>query len=484
VFDYKFDANGYLVRYKARLCVRGDKQPLNGLDTYAATLAAEVMRFLLALAAYFDLEMRQYDAVTAFLNAPLDERIHTLPPPGFGKKGQIWLLLMALYGLRRSPHLWHNELSGYLQSIGVMPVPGVNCIHHNEWLVVFFFVDDIICLYRKQHQGKFETFEQQLSSKYELRKMGEPEHFLGIRITRDRSQQTISLCQDAYINKKVKRFESSLLSRKVYTPLPSNPLIPFDGQAPEAQVKEMQEKVGSIGYTAHITRWDIALAASLLAEFQLNPSPEHLSAANHCLTYLSQTTHYAIQYKGTGAAQQDHFISHIPTPFIDVSADASFAKDNITRKSRQGYMMKMAGGAVAWKANKQQTVTTSSTEAELLAASQVGKEVLWWKRFFKEIDFNLDEDITIKCDNLQTIRLLKAPSVQLTTKLRHVDIHHHWLRQEIKAKTIAIEHVATSKQPSDGLTKPLTRQKQEQFLIQGGMKVDLGEEGKVTYSQS
>ena len=117
VYTYKLNSDGYLIRHKARLCVRGDKQPLNELDTYAATLAAEVMRFLLAMAAHFDLEMRQFDAVTAFLNANLDETVYTTPPPGFSQKGQIWHLLKALYGLRRSPHLWHNELSGFLQSI-------------------------------------------------------------------------------------------------------------------------------------------------------------------------------------------------------------------------------------------------------------------------------------------------------------------------------------------------------------------------------
>jgi hypothetical protein len=468
VFDYKFDSSGILHRFKARLCVRGDKQPLNGLDTYAATLAAEVMRFLLALAAHFDLEMRQYDAITAFLNADLDERIHTMPPPGFGERGQVWQLKKALYGLRRSPHLWHTELSGYLQSIGILPIPGVNCLHHNDWLVVFFFVDDIICLYRKQHQSRFDVFEHQLSAKYELRMMGEPEHFLGIGVTRDRVKQSITLCQEAYIKKITKRFQGSLFNRTVYTPLPSDQLTKNDGNATAAQVTEMQEKVGSIGYAAYITRWDVAFAASLLAEFQLNPSEAHINAANHCLTYLRDRAHYAITYTGIDTTQE-HLISH--TPFMDVSADASFADDVDTRKSRQGYMMKMANGAVAWKANKQRTVTTSSTEAELLAASQVAKEVLWWKRLFKDINFQLQETITIKCDNRQTIRLLKEEAAQLTTKLRHVDIHHHWLRQEIQAETIAIEHVPTAQQGSDGLTKAMTRQKQEEFLKQGNMQM-------------
>jgi hypothetical protein len=211
VYDYKFDSEGFLIRLKARLCVRGDKQPLNELDTYAATLAAETMRFLLGIAAYFDLEMRQYDAVTAFLNMDLDEVIHTAVPPGFGGKEHVWLLQRALYGLRRSPHLWYNELAGFLQSLGLEPIPGVNCIYHNDWLVVFFFGDDIICLYRKEDEEQFNEFEQKLSSKYELRKMGEPQLFLGVEIQRDRSSRSITITQTAYIDKITKRFEKSLL---------------------------------------------------------------------------------------------------------------------------------------------------------------------------------------------------------------------------------------------------------------------------------
>ena len=43
--------------------------------------------------------------------------------------------------------------------------------------------------------------------------------------------------------------------------------------------------------------------------------------------------------------------------------------DNPDRKSSEGYVMKMFGGIVDWKARKQKTVTTSTTEAELLSLS-------------------------------------------------------------------------------------------------------------------
>ena len=58
VFTYKFDEEGHLIKYKARLVVRGDLQPKQDEETYAATLAARVFRFLMAVAAHFNLEAK------------------------------------------------------------------------------------------------------------------------------------------------------------------------------------------------------------------------------------------------------------------------------------------------------------------------------------------------------------------------------------------------------------------------------------------
>jgi hypothetical protein len=68
-------------------------------------------------------------------------------------------------------------------------------------------------------------------------------------------------------------------------------------------------------------------------------------------------------------------------------------------------------------------VTTSSTEAELLALQLTASELMWWMRFFKAIHFELDEPFTILYDNQQTLRLLNQETPKLVTKLRHVDVH-------------------------------------------------------------
>ena len=82
VFKYKFDSDGFLIKFKARLCVRGDLQHTEE-DTYAATLTARTFRALMAVSAAFDLEIRQYDAVNAFINSDLRETVHCIAPKGF-----------------------------------------------------------------------------------------------------------------------------------------------------------------------------------------------------------------------------------------------------------------------------------------------------------------------------------------------------------------------------------------------------------------
>jgi hypothetical protein len=117
-------------------------------------------------------------------------------------------------------------------------------------------------------------------------------------------------------------------------------------------------------------------------------------------------------------------------------------------------------------------VTTSSTEAELLALQLTAGELMWWMRFFKAIHFELDEPFTILCDNQQTLRLLNRETPKLVTKLRHVDVHQSWLRQEVQKGTFKTEWVPTSQMPADGFTKELPRQKHEEFVRQLGL-VDL-----------
>jgi hypothetical protein len=411
----------------------------------------------MALAAAFDLEIRHYDAVNAFTNSELDEEIYCEYPEGFERLGRCLLLLRALYGLKRSPRLWYNDFTTTLERLGLQPVPGVNCLFTNDRLIVFFFVDDIVVLCLPTYLDRLTRFEAQLLDRYEMRSLGDLKWFLGIRIERNRPARKLWLCQDSYIDKIATKFHCHK-NKSPRTPLLTEELhpSPADQKATAQQILAYQQRVGSLNFAAVVTRPDIAKAASKLSEFLQNPSPAHSSAADRVISYLYGTKTLAIEYSG-----------RIDSSKIFIcSADAAFADDTLTRRSSDGYLFQLYGGPIDWRAAKQKTVTTSSTEAELLSLSFAAKEVMWWRRLFAAIQFDMEHEISINCDNLQTIRLLKKETPRLETKLRHIDIHQHWLRQEVLANRTSVSWIPTNDMPADGLTKILPRQRHELFVRQ------------------
>ncbi|KAL3704530.1 hypothetical protein TMatcc_008201 [Talaromyces marneffei ATCC 18224] len=444
---------------KARLVVRGDQEKRDDMrDTYAATLAARSFRTFMAIAARFDLELKQYDAVNAFVNAKLDEEIFMRMAPGYRESGKIYQLNKALYGLRRSPLLWQKELTSTLIKLGFRAVPHEPCCMLKSGVMLFFYVDDIVVAYKKSRQLEANSILNQLRAKYNISGGEDLEWFLGMRIIRDRSNKMIWLSQATYIDKIAKLADTQQADD---TPMSREELLPYEGTATYKSQHQYQRKVGSIMYAAVSTRPDVAFAVSRLARFLSNPGPEHHKAADKVLCYLKRHRAYALRLGGG-----DDF---------SVSTDASFADNTLDRKSSQAYVMTLFGGTIGWQANKQDTVTTSTTEAELLALAQGVKEGKYVLRLLLELDIRFQTPtLHVYCDNQQTLGLLEKDAPRLRTKLRHVDIHNHWVRQEVQNGDVQVHYMPTKDMIANGLTKALSRQEHHNFLKQIGVD-DIGE---------
>ena len=189
----------------------------------------------------------------------------------------------------------------------------------------------------------------------------------------------------------------------------------------------------------------------------MNPSEKHQRAADRVLLYLKRTQGFALEFGGG-----DDFI---------VASNASFADNTKDRKSSQGYIIKLFGSTIGWQASKQSSVSTLITEAELLSLSEAAREGMFIGRLIKELGVSLDDNyLWLQCDNTQTIRLINAEIALLRTLLRHIDIHHHWLRQEAIEGRVKVEYTPSAEMIADGLTKALQSSTFNTFRDQLGLK--------------
>lgn len=459
VFTYKLDEDGYFVKCKARIVVRGDLQIVDSLQsTYAATLAARSFRTAMAIAAEFDLEIMQYDVVGAFLHANRDHQPTVICdlPDGFKLSGKSVKLNRALYGLRDSPLLWYEELSRTLKKAGLTASKEEPCLYFSSdrKILLLFYVDDILLIYSKDREQDAHKVTTAIRAAYRVEEKGPVSWFLNVRVIRNREKRTITLVHDEYIDKVAKKFNLASSALFPSTPLPAEELVKNDGEASKREIKDYQERVGSVLYTTIMLRPDVAFAASKLSHFLTNPSKKHFEAVDRVIVYLYRTRYQGIRYGQNEGAE------------LMICGDASFADDTLTRRSSQGYIITLFGGAIIWKAARQSTVTTSTTEAELLALEQVSKEAMALKRLFGELTLDLGNCWRIFCDNQQTIRLVVADNERVSTKLRHVDIQNMWLRQEHAKGSFQIEYLETSSMPADGLTKNLSKQQFKKFKAQ------------------
>ena len=97
-------------------------------STYAPVGKLTTLRYLLSLAAQNQWNIDHLDVVTAFLNPEIDAEVYMqIPdgiewleaPSGFTSGCRFLRLNKALYGLRQAPKLWHDEISGFLLSLGL-----------------------------------------------------------------------------------------------------------------------------------------------------------------------------------------------------------------------------------------------------------------------------------------------------------------------------------------------------------------------------
>jgi hypothetical protein len=136
--------------------------------------------------------------------------------------------------------------------------------------------------------------------------------------------------------------------------------------------------------------------------------------------------------------------------------DSDYAGCKLDRKSTSGYCQFLGGCIISWASKKQHSVALSTAEAEYVAAGSCAAQVLWVKS--QLLDYNIEIGCApILCDNTSAINLSKNPIQHSRTK--HIEIRHHFLRDEVAKKNFELHFIETEKQIADIFTKPLPEER-------------------------
>ncbi|CAI7903313.1 unnamed protein product [Closterium sp. NIES-54] len=228
----------------------------------------------------------------------LHEEIWLRRPPGFTGSfpaGTQWSLRRPVYGLHQAPCEWHDTLRRTLAALGFAPSTADPSLflRTDATLPPFYvlvYVDDLV--FATADTAGLAHVKSELQKRHTCTYLGELRSYLGLQITRDKAQRTITLTMSHMVQQVLQRF-SFTYSSPQSTPLPTGHSLsapPLDESVePSGPYPEL---VGCLMYLMTCTRPDLAYPLSLLARY-VAPGRHrkvHWDAAKRVLRYLCSTS--------------------------------------------------------------------------------------------------------------------------------------------------------------------------------------------------
>ncbi|CAI7891913.1 unnamed protein product, partial [Closterium sp. NIES-54] len=248
--------------------------------------------------------------------------------------------------------------------------------------------------------------KSELQKRHTCTDLGELRSYLGLQITRDRARRTITLTQSHMVQQVLQRFSftysspqtTPLPTRHSLSALPSDESVESSGPYPEL--------VGCLMYLMTCTRPDLAYPLSILARYVApgRHRPEHMAAAKRVLRYLCSTSGMGLVLGG-----------RIPV-VLTGHADASWADDQATQWSSQGYTFSLGSGSVSWRATRSSSVLGSSCEAEIYAGAMAAQELRWLTYLLTDLGEPPRSPPVLYVDNKAMLALCREQRLEHRTK--------------------------------------------------------------------
>ncbi|CAI7894116.1 unnamed protein product [Closterium sp. NIES-54] len=432
-------------------------------QTFSPTPKMTTLRVLLHVAAQRDYELHSLDLSTAFLQGSLHEEIWLRHPPGFTGSfppGTQWSLRRPVYGLRQAPREWHVTLRTTLAALGFAPSTADPSLflRTDTTLPPFYilmYVDDLV--FAIADTAGLAHVKSELQKRHTCTDLGELRSYLGLQITRDRAQRTIALTHSHMVQQVLQRFDFTYSSPQA-TPLSTRPLLsalPSDESVePSGPYPEL---VGCLMYLMTCTRPDLAYPLSILARYVApgRHRPEHMVAAKRVLRYLCSTSGLGLVLGGRRPV------------VLTGHADASWADDQATQRSSQGYTFSLGSGSVSWRSTHSSSVLGSSCEAEIYAGAMAAQELRWLTYLLTDLGEPPRSPPVLYVDNKAMLALCREHRLEHRTK--HIAFRYFLARELQQCGQLRLAYVASEANTADIFTKALPPGDHQRFCTMIGL---------------
>ncbi|CAI7806992.1 unnamed protein product [Closterium sp. NIES-53] len=449
--------------FKARYVARGfsQRQGVDYFQTFSPTPKMTTLRVLLHVAAQRDYELHSLNFSTAFLQGSLHEEIWLRRPPGFTGSfppGTQWSLRRPVYGLRQAPREWHDTLRTTLAALGFAPSTADPSLflRTDTSLPPFYilvYVDDFV--FATADTAGPAHVKSKLQKRHTCTDLGELRSYFGLQITRDRAQRTITLTQSHMVQQVLQRFNFTYSSPQA-TPLSTRhslSALPLDESVePSGPYSEL---VGCLMYLMTCTRPDLAYPLSILARYVApgRHRPEHMAAAKRVLRYLCSTSGLGLVLGGRRPV------------VLTGHADASWADDQATQRSSQGYTFSLGSGSVSWWSTRSSSVLGSSFEAEIYAGAMAAQELRWLTYLLADLGEPPRSPPVLYVDNKAMLALCREHRLEHRTK--HIALRYFLARELQQRGQLRLAYMASEANTADIFTKALPPGDHQRFCKQG-----------------
>ena len=490
IFDIKLGEN---FRRKARYVGGGHTTDTPSSLTYSSVVSRDSVRICLTIAALNDLDLLACDIQNAYLTAKCREKIYIIAGKEFGSDaGGIFIIKMALYGLKSSGAAFRSKLAGVLHDMNYRPSwadPDVwmrpatkpGGFQYYEYILVY--VDDVLVL-SHEPQKSIEGITAVFKLKND--KAEKPDMYLGAQIEEVKTSEGTkcwTMSSSKYLKAAIANVEEKLtreglqLPTRCDTPFTSK-YHPAEDTTPELNSEDLQyyqELIGVLRWAIEIGRVDILLEVALLSTHLALPREGHLQQVYHIFAYLNKSprrrlffdpNHPTISEKRFKRFEWEDFYKGLKEdipPNMPESrgnyvsthcfVDANHAADKATRRSQTGILIFINKAPVMWHSKRQNGVEASTFGSEFIALKNAIELVVGLRYKLRMFGVPLEGPTNMFCDNEAVYKNASTPESVLNKK-QH-SIAYHYCRSNVAMGVCRLAKEDTKTNLADLFTKTL-----------------------------